>query len=91
MQKTNSLVTNSNIKSENYTYELKDAVEIGKGVVQVKVIGGKYDGKVAVVIKMPDDFSGFFPTIFDSKQEEQMPLGFFNRLFRHNKSLERNI
>lgn len=91
MPKINNLKTELSNKAKHYTYEIKDAPEIGEGAIHVKIVEGKHEGKVAVVIKMPDEFSGFFPEMSFSEHEEQPTQGFLSGLFGHNKSLKRTL
>lgn len=44
-------------------YRLNVVPEHGKRTVNVVVTGGELKGRSALVIKMPDEFSGFFPEL----------------------------
>ncbi len=46
-----------------YSYKLSVAPEHGKRTINVIVTAGELAGKSALVIKMPDEFSGFFPAL----------------------------
>lgn len=53
--------TDQNVCGEAYQYKFAVAPEYGRRTVRVIVTEGALKGKSALVIKMPDQFSGFFP------------------------------
>lgn len=46
-----------------YKYQISLVPELGTRAIRVKVTDGDLKGKSALVIKMPDQFSGFFPEL----------------------------
>lgn len=44
-----------------YTYECLAVPDYGKRTIKIVVTDGELKGKSALIIKMPDQFSGFFP------------------------------
>ncbi|MDL1968795.1 MAG: hypothetical protein LWW97_09690 [Deltaproteobacteria bacterium] len=51
---------------KTYSYEYTAVPEHGKRTVNVVVTAGELKGKSALIIKMPDEFSGFFPEVDSS-------------------------
>lgn len=50
-------------QSAGYSYEFSAVPGGGSRTIKVVVTEGELKGKSALVIKMPDQFSGFFPKI----------------------------
>ena len=68
---------NHHIEKDEYSYSLSTVPNHGKRTVNITITGGKLKGKSALIIKMPDAFSGFFPKLAseDCSQDNMSLVG----------------